>query len=355
MFVSVSWRSRSAPSPKKSMTITLSQYDYWALFQDIESQTASNNASSADEFDIAWKYPEQLGQGYWREIRLRDGLELAIAHYQLHDSVVMQLPEREHPLEYSFHLSGGYKNQQNTRTGQYSLYGSGLAPTELTEWVSLEQIDVNVHIDPELFTTWLNQTSDSIPQELQHLIKPPPQIYYARSGTTTGAMQTALQQILQCPFHGITKRMYLESKVWELMALLIEQELVLHETQNSTHRTHLLKPLKPDDVDRIHRARDILLQRINDPPSLVELARQVGLNDCTLKRGFRQVFGTTAFGYLHNYRLEQARQLLEERRLNISEIAQAIGFANRSYFAAAFRKKFGVTPRAYLSSYRNSA
>lgn len=331
------------------MPITLSQYDYWALFQDIESQTASN----ADEFDIAWKYPEQLGQGCRREIRLRDGLELAIARYQLHDSIVMQLPEREHPLEYSFHLSGGYKNQQSsTRTGQYSLCGSGLAPSELTEWADLEQVDVNVHIDPELFITWLNQTSDSIPQELQHLIKPPPQIYYVRSGTTTGAMQTALQQILQCPFHGITKRMYLESKVWELMALLIEQELALHETQNSTPRTHLLKP---DDVDRIHQARDILLQQINDPPSLVELARQVGLNDCTLKRGFRQVFGTTAFGYLHNYRLEQARQLLEERRLNISEIAQAIGFANRSYFAAAFRKKFGVTPRAYLASYRNSA
>lgn len=331
------------------MPITLSQYDYWTLFQDIESQTASN----ADEFDIAWKYPEQLGQGCRREIRLRDGLELAIARYQLHDSIVMQLPEREHPLEYSFHLSGGYKNQQSsTRTGQYSLCGSGLAPSELTEWADLEQVDVNVHIDPELFITWLNQTSDSIPQELQHLIKPPPQIYYVRSGTTTGAMQTALQQILQCPFHGITKRMYLESKVWELMALLIEQELALHETQNSTPRTHLLKP---DDVDRIHQARDILLQQINDPPSLVELARQVGLNDCTLKRGFRQVFGTTAFGYLHNYRLEQARQLLEERRLNISEIAQAIGFANRSYFAAAFRKKFGVTPRAYLASYRNSA
>lgn len=331
------------------MTITLSQHNYWELFQEAEEQTDS----SVDEFDITWKYPEQLGQGYWREIRLRNGVELAITHYQLHKPVTLQLPERDHPLEYSFHLAGKHHHQQRSnRAGKYSLFGSGLAPVETCKWVDIEQIEVNVHIKPEQFATWLNQTTDSIPQELQHLVQPSPQTYYVRSGTTTIAMQTALQQILHCPFQGITKQLYLESKVWELMTLLVEQELTLKENQKITHRSYWLKP---DDIDRIHQARTILLEQLDNPPSLIELARQVGLNDCTLKRGFRQVFGTTAFGLLHDYRLEQARQLLEERRLNVSEIAQAIGFANRSYFAAAFRKKFGVTPREYLSSYRNSA
>jgi AraC-like DNA-binding protein len=331
------------------MTITLSQHDYWALFQEVEDQTGS----SADEFDITWKYPATLGQGYWREIRLRPGLDLAIAHYRLHDAITMQLPEREHPLEYSFHLSGGFKSQRiSTQSGQYSLCGSGLAPVEITEWIDTDQVDVTVHIEPELFFTWLNQTSNSIPQEIQHLVRSVSQLYYVHSGAATGMMQTALQQILHCPFQGITKRIYLESKVWELMALLLEQQVHQHQNPKKTRHVHWLRP---DDVDRIHQARDILLHRLDNPPSLIELARQVGLNDCTLKRGFRQVFGTTAFGCLHNHRLEQARQLLEERRLNISEIAQAIGFANRSYFAAAFRKKFGVSPREYLSRYKNSA
>jgi AraC-like DNA-binding protein len=326
------------------MTITLSQHDYWKLCQEVERQSASNA-----EDETTWKYPEQLGQGYRREIELRDGLDLMITNCQLHEPIALQLPEREHPLEYSFHLAGGFKNQRNlVRAGQYSLYGSGLAPVETTELLELNHVDVNVHIDPALFTTWL-APSGSIPQALQHLKQSSSQIYYGCSGAITGAMQTALQQILHCPFQGITKRMYLESKVWELMALLVEQELARHQGQQTPHL------LKPDDVDRIHQARAILLQRLDNPPSLIELARQVGLNDCTLKRGFRQVFGTTAFGCLHEYRLDQARQLLEERRLNVSEIAQAIGFANRSYFAAAFRKKFGVTPREYLSRRRNSA
>ena len=81
----------------------------------------------------------------------------------------------------------------------------------------------------------------------------------------------------------------------------------------------------------------------------------MGLNDCTLKRGFRQVFGKSAFGYLHDYRMERARQLLRAGELNVSEAARTVGFANRSYFAAAFRKKYGVSPSQYLSQTKVSS
>lgn len=90
---------------------------------------------------------------------------------------------------------------------------------------------------------------------------------------------------------------------------------------------------------------------MDDPPSLLALARQVGLNDFKLKRGFRQVFGTTAFGYLHDQRMERARQLLEERRFNVTEVACTVGYANPSHFAAAFKRKFGVNPGAYSRDY----
>jgi AraC family transcriptional regulator, transcriptional activator of the genes for pyochelin and ferripyochelin receptors len=87
---------------------------------------------------------------------------------------------------------------------------------------------------------------------------------------------------------------------------------------------------------------------MDEPPSLLTLARQVGLNDFKLKRGFRQVFGTTVFGYLHEHRMERARQLLEERRLNVTAVACTVGYANPSHFAGAFKRKFGVNPSAYL-------
>lgn len=330
------------------MTIALSQEEYWSLFSE-----ASTTDPKPDLFEIVQSYPQALGCGSVRQIHLRDGLELAIADYQLHDQLVLHCPERKHPLKYSFLLSGRFKTQSRVvAAGQYSLYGSGLAPVEKSEWFASERlIEVNVHIDPALFVEVWSRSSVTLQPELQHLLRADSQPYYCRSGIVTPAMQIALQQILQCPFNGMTKRVYLESKVWELTAQLIDQEL----EQCQEIPAVVVPVLKRDDVDRIHYAREILLQRFDDPPSLLELARQVGLNDCTLKRGFRQVFGNTAFGYLHEYRLEQARQLLEEGRLNVSEVARRIGFVNRSYFASAFRKKFGVTPKEYVIRHRNSA
>jgi AraC-like DNA-binding protein len=325
------------------VTITLSHRAYWDLF----AETVEQNAP--DPQDITWRYPHQLGDGTWREIELRDGLDLAIAHYQVHQPISIHLPERPHPIEYTFRLSGqGAGASYDLNSGQYCLYGSGIAPTETTEFAPSESVvEVNVHIDPDLFLSLWGRSGAS-EMEVAHLFTPDSQPYYTRVGQITTAMQIAVQQIVQCPFAGITQRLYLESKVWELMGLLLAQEM------DQTRERAIAPRLKPDDIDRIHQAKEILLQRLDNPPSLLELARQVGLNDCTLKRGFREVFGKTAFGYLHDYRLEKARHLLGERRLNVSETARKVGFANRSYFAAAFKKKFGMNPKDY-ANYRNSA
>jgi AraC-like DNA-binding protein len=328
------------------MAIALSQDEYKFLFE--ETQLA---VVEPDAFDVTWTFPPQLGQGYSREVQLRDGLELEIAHYELYQDFILHSPEREHPLEYNFFISGARRDRDRIiGAGHYCLYGSGIAPIETSEWLTTEPLtEINVHIDPDLFRSHWGNAEQLLQPELYHLMPPHPSPYYIRLGTMTTAMQIALQQILQCPFQGIIKRMYLESKVWELMGLLIDQELAIRQEKPGNY------PLKLDDIDRIHAAKEFLIQHLDQPPSLLELARQVGINDCTLKRGFRQVFGKTVFGYLHDYRLEQARQLLEERRFNVSEVARTIGFVNRSYFAAAFRKKFGVTPRDYLNCLKNSA
>ncbi|WP_416674500.1 helix-turn-helix transcriptional regulator [Egbenema bharatensis] len=333
------------------MPTTLSHRAYWNLF---EETAEVEPPVCTDKCDVTWQYPSQLGRGLVRQIELREGVDLMISRYRLHDDMTIKLPEREHPIEYSFLLSGEVRDAvYSVHAGQYSLWGSGMAPVERTQYRATKQIEVTVHIKPERFLASWQDSFDEISPALHDLVKPTSEVYRIWTGSMTGAMQTAVQQILNCPFQGLTKRMYLESKVWELMALLIEQEVERQASRNMNHsRTHLLKP---DDVDRIHHAREILLQRLDNPPSLMDLAHQVGLNDCTLKRGFRQVFGQTAFGLLHDYRLEQARQLLEERRLNVTEVARTIGFSNRSYFAAAFRKKFGVTPREYLTKLKNSA
>ena len=322
------------------MPVTISQKDYWDLVRETRCQ---QNLNHNDKFDVTYQYPEELGRGTYREIKPRQGVRLSIANYQLHDdvNVILQLPERSHPLEYLFRIVAN-PSYTSIAARQYDLRGSGIAPMGKCEKLAVEtNMLINIHIEPEVFQTFLGKSElESI--GLEHLIRERDSWYYTGRGTTTVAMQTVLHQILQCPFEGITKKAYLESKVWELTALLIEKERERHQDKRYT------LALKIDDVDRIHHARDILRANLDNPPSLAELARQIGSNEYTLKRGFREVFGKTAFGYLYEQRMEYARQLLLTRKFNVAQVSAKVGFASRSGFASAFRKKFGVNPKVFM-------
>jgi AraC-like DNA-binding protein len=332
------------------MTITISQQAFWDLFVDIpETETTapilqSTLGESWNIFDTFCSFPPEIGTGFWGEIELRDGLHLAISEHQLHDDLVIKNPERQHPLEYSFYLAKYYEEQNCfVSKGQNILFGSGLAPKDrVKSFKSGKIIEINVHIEPEIFHLFMGKDKNQLPQELAHLVRQSHQEYYSRAGTNTPAMEVALQQILNCPYQEMMKRMYLESKVLELMVLLVEEDVAARQGKHDTFS------LKPDDVERIHYAKEILLRNLDHPPSLMDLSRQVGLNDCTLKRGFRLVFGTTVFSYLHHHRLEQARKLLVTGETSISQAARSVGFASRSYFATAFRKKFGINPKEFL-------
>ncbi|MBE9075846.1 helix-turn-helix transcriptional regulator [Romeria aff. gracilis LEGE 07310] len=317
------------------MTLTLAHADYWDLFQAVQPDPG-------DRLGLRESYPSQLGQGYRYSNELRPGLELAVSDSCLKDDLVMTHRDRVHPLEYTFdQFYPAGKTQQ-----RYSLCGSGLAPGE--PWFvpgNTRIVSVNVHIEPVVFRQWLG-LSEQLPVGLKPFMRSPDEKYYEHSGTPTAAMQMTVQQILTCPFQGMTQRLYLESKVWELMALLIEAVRPSQPPQTSAHR------LKPDDVERIHYASKILRQRLLNPPSLMELARAVGINDHKLKVGFRQVFDTTVFGYLHELRMARSHQLLERGEMNVTAAAHAVGFANRGHFAAAFRRRYGVNPGMFMRQRR---
>ena len=102
------------------------------------------------------------------------------------------------------------------------------------------------------------------------------------------------------------KRMYLESKALELVSLVLAQESEIQKGERA------IKSLNAGILERIHYARTLLLQNLNQPSSLPDLAKQAQLNEYTLERVFRQVFGTTVFAYLHKYRLEQAEPNMKQ-------------------------------------------
>ena len=98
------------------------------------------------------------------------------------------------------------------------------------------------------------------------------------------------------------------------------------------------------DREKISRAREILIQHIGDPITIRELSRKVAINECYLKKGFKEMFGTTIFDFYQNQRMEHARYLLYEKGLSVSEVSVLLGYSSISHFSTAFKKHTGIKP-----------
>lgn len=83
------------------------------------------------------------------------------------------------------------------------------------------------------------------------------------------------------------------------------------------------------------------------PPSLSELARQIGLGSRHFMRAFKQSTGRTVMDYVAERRLQRAGSLLAETELPVAEIGRLLGFAQASGFSHAFRRMTGETPALY--------
>lgn len=154
----------------------------------------------------------------------------------------------------------------------------------------------------------------------------------------TPRARLALESIRCCPFSGVCRAMALTARCHDLLVEFL------------TAWTATLRPAPTTTVgpdDRVRLAAEILVRDLGAPPSLAELAAQVGLSETTLKRSFPQVHGTTVFGYVRARRMDEARRLLASGAATVLEAATLVGYSNPSNFAAAFRRQFGVNPKTF--------
>ena len=98
------------------------------------------------------------------------------------------------------------------------------------------------------------------------------------------------------------------------------------------------------DREKIIKAREILLQHIGEPITIKALSRKVAINECYLKKGFKEIFGTTIFDFYQSQRMEHAKYLLYEKGLSVTEVSLLLGYSSISHFSTAFKKHTGLKP-----------
>lgn len=166
--------------------------------------------------------------------------------------------------------------------------------------------------------------------------------HYAQNGITP-SMAVVLYQIMNFNLHSSVKKLYYKAKVYELLSLLFNKPEG-EEDESCPFKTD------EEEIMKIKQAKDILIKNMAEPPTLQKLADEIGLNIKKLKQGFKQVYGDTVYGFLFDYKMEYARKLLDSGTYNVNEVGIRIGYSTASHFIAAFKKKFGTTPKKYLMS-----
>ena len=142
------------------------------------------------------------------------------------------------------------------------------------------------------------------------------------------------------------KELYIKGKVYELLSLHFQKE----ENANGEYCPFLVDE---QNVLKIRKAKEIIIARMTEPPSLQALASEIGLNLKKLKEGFKQIYGDTVYSFLFDYKMEHSRKLLETNQFNVNEVGLQVGYSTASHFIAAFKKKFGTTPKKYVKSLQN--
>jgi AraC-like DNA-binding protein len=300
-----------------------------------------------DGHQVRWEWPKEIGSGYLTGINLRPGLMLGVGNYRLVEDIVVHYDFRYSPITLGFSLSGNIRHTINHHCQSKNIWHfrhghcvmSYLPECRgITRPATGAEVDcVYIAIAPQLLKTFMDEEQDRLPSNLRALGDENNDKLYCQAAVMTPSIRGLIDQIRNCPPDLPFKRLYLESKTSEVIAQFMGQFV----TGNGASST---ATLRLEDLKRIRTARDILIDRLDTPPSLFELARLVGINKNKLNRGFRHLFGTSVFDYLRIQRLETARDLLEKNHCNVTGAALEVGYSQQSSFSKAFKNYFGTNP-----------
>lgn len=311
------------------LKLQLDTHDLGCMIEELSDVTVSPQPEQHFQ-----SIPILGGAAQLQRILLRTGMEINLYEGSIHEPVTLDVGVRYPHLEIGYTLSGqGFWETAGSSRGYCLAPGVShliyIQDSKLR--FELLPVERSVHLELRVDVRYFRE----LLPELSRISEKPS---FCRQTAGSPHLSLIAEQIKQCPYSGKLQRMFLEGKAYELLVHHLDA------AEKVEKRVRAESKLNTGDIQCLHYAREILTRTWREPPGLLELARLVGLNDYKLKLGFKQLFGTTVFGYVRGLRMSEARKLLEQGKANVSEAAVMVGYHNISHFASLFRKTFGYNP-----------
>ncbi|MCX2584317.1 helix-turn-helix transcriptional regulator [Pedobacter sp. MR22-3] len=243
-----------------------------------------------------------------------------------------------------FQLSGksgafisGIKDDQTMRQGQFNILNC-IDPTSSFLFPEQQHYE---YICVGLKTSFFNKVLEECGAAYQELLTQSQDMRsfaLFKSPYSTNHSQISVLRLLQRPpVADNLKESYIKSKVKELLFL----SLSAYST-NTTYNTWQV--FNQIDIDKLKAVKDFLSINYLSALTLEGISSKFLLNEFKLKKGFKDLFGLTVFGYIHELRMQHAYTLIISGGLTVGEIAAAIGYTSDSSFIRAFKLFYGQSP-----------
>lgn len=321
------------------MTLRLYDNDISSLFLERDYAHASGSSEGGIQ-EYTTRIDNYIGKGYYHEVYF-EGVHIGFGNALLSNKVLLCFESDFETVEMHFALKGcsnATSDQFQRQIGfhahqQNIIYANKLRGKMQWENEAIQLFEIN--LSPVFFKRFLPHDSNVFDEFRKIIDCRKAGCLNTNNKLITHQMYQIIDDIMNCQRKGFFKRMYLEAKVIELLLLQLEQ---------SNDRKTANVSLSKENIERIYAVRDFILDNINTASSLIELAHRAGTNEFTLKKGFKELFGTTVFGFWSDTKMEQAKMMLTEQDMNITEVSKCLGYKNPRHFSAAFKRKHGFLP-----------
>lgn len=291
--------------------------------------------------DHKLEIPSKFGSGYCTGFIFNEHIRMLISNYELNEDIIIKNPEINGSQRMIFFkFQNIFCKVDTSSTVKHSMPSVLIATSRINtdDVISIHTntATINIEVDANYLHKLFADSSGKSPV-LQSLLQNEHPLLFEQ--LIYPGLQKVIDEIVTEPIDKTFALFFLRIKAEELICKLL-MEL---EKRNEKH----LYALNIKDIEAIYKVRAQILEHLETPPIIGELAISAGVSPTKLKRLFKQIFGNSIFNYYQAFRMKEAAILLNAKKLSVSDVGYKLGFTNLSHFSRKFNEHIGTKPKQY--------
>ena len=289
--------------------------------------------------------PEKYGKGYCAGFVFNEHIRMLILHYELNEDLVIENPDihaSRRMILFKFQnilpKSEPASTEKQIKAIPSVLITTSSMNTDAVIPIHTSTAAINIEVDAT-YLKGLFDLSDKSPV-LQSLLQNTQPLLFEQM--MYPPLQKIVDEIVTEPVDETFELFFRRIKAEELVCRLL-MELDKRDEQH-------LYALNSQDIQTIYKIKEQMLEHLETPPVMNELAVRANMSPTKLKRVFKQIFGNSIFRYYQEFRMKEAARLLKEEKLSVSDVGYQMGFTNLSHFSRVFHEHIGMKPKQYSGS-----